>query len=231
MKKEFFFLFLLSAIISCSNQAQDVMTPDQFELKIKDKDALVLDVRTTKEYNTGYIKNAFQADWTNKEQFADRTQYLDKSKTVYIYCQSGGRSAAAAEAFREKGFKVINLEGGMTAWKKAGKPVEGLREENKMSNDQYIDLTGSAKLVMIDFGAAWCLPCKKMEPVVEEIKKTMLDKVSVKFVDGGVNTDLMNTWNVEALPTFIIYKQGKEVWRKKGIVSSEEFTSVINSFQ
>jgi thioredoxin len=211
--------------------AQDIMTADQFESKIKDNKGILLDVRTSQEYNSGHIKNAFQADWTNKDQFNDRTQYLDKNKTVYVYCQSGGRSAAAADALRQKGFTVVNLEGGMTAWKKAGKPVEGLKEENKMSNEQYVDLTGSAKLVLIDFGATWCLPCKKMEPVIEEIKKNMPDKVSVKNVDGGVNTDLMNTWKVEALPTFIMYKQGKEVWRKQGIVSSDELVSVINRFQ
>ena len=231
MKKLFFFLSFFTAIISCSNMAQDIMTADQFESKIKDNKGILLDVRTSQEYNSGHIKNAFQADWTNKDQFNDRTQYLDKKKTIYIYCLSGSRSAAAADALRQKGFTVVNLEGGITAWKKAGKPVEGLKEENKMSNEQYVDLTGSAKLVLIDFGATWCLPCKKMEPVIEEIKKNMPDKVSVKNVDGGVNTDLMNTWKVEALPTFIMYKQGKEVWRKQGIVSSDELVSEINRFQ
>ncbi len=207
------------------------MGADEFEKGIEKGNALVLDVRTSAEFNTGHIKNAFQADWTKRDQFNDRTQYLDKNKTVYIYCQSGVRSDAAAQLLRSKGYKVINLEGGFTSWKKSGKPVEGLVEENKISNDQYVDFTNASKLVMVDFGASWCPPCKKMEPVVEDIKKNMAAKISVKFVDGGVNTDLMNTWKVEALPTFIIYKEGKEVWRKQGIVSLEEFTTVINRYQ
>ena len=114
---------------------------------------------------------------------------------------------------------------------KSGKPLEGLTEENKLSNEQYLALAGSAKLVMIDFGASWCPPCKKMEPVIEDIKKDMTDKVSVKFVDGGANTALMNTWKVEALPTFIIYQQGKEVWRRQGIISKEDLVAVINRYQ
>jgi len=231
MKKALFFLLFFNAIISCSNQAQEVLPAEEFERKMKDKDAIILDVRTAEEFNTGHIKNAFQADWTKRDQFNDRTQYLDKNKSVYIYCLSGGRSAAAAEALRKNGFNVVNLEGGITAWKKAGKPLEGLTEENKLSNEQYLALAGSAKLVMIDFGASWCPPCKKMEPVIEDIKKDMTDKVSVKFVDGGANTALMNTWKVEALPTFIIYQQGKEVWRKQGIISKEDLVAVINRYQ
>jgi rhodanese-related sulfurtransferase len=231
MKKALFSLLAFNAMISCSNQAQNALPAEEFEKKLKDKNAVVLDVRTSEEFNTGYIKNAFQADWTNREQFNDRTQHLDKSKTIYVYCLSGGRSAAAADALSKKGFNVVNLEGGITAWKKAGKPVEGLTEKNKLTNEQYLDLAKSAKLVMIDFGASWCPPCKKMEPVIDDIKKNMQDKVSVKFVDGGANTALMNTWKVEALPTFIMYKEGQEVWRKQGIISSEDLVAVINRFQ
>jgi thiol-disulfide isomerase/thioredoxin len=53
--------------------------------------------------------------------------------------------------------------------------VEGLKEENKISSNQYTDMINAAKLVMIDFGASWCPPCKKMEPVIEDIKKNMAD--------------------------------------------------------
>lgn len=218
-------------LLSCSNQAQNTLPVNEYETKLKDKNAVLLDVRTSAEYNTGHIQNSFQADWTNRAQFDERTQYLDKNKTIYIYCASGARSASAADVLRDKGYNVVNLEGGITAWKKAGKAVEGLSEENKISNDQYNDLINSANLVMIDYGASWCPPCKKMEPVIEEIKKTMADKVSVKFVDGGTNTSLMTTWKVDALPTFIVYQKGKEVWRKQGIVSKEDLLAVINGFQ
>ena len=231
MKKVIFLLLSFSPMFSCTNHAQGLLSADEFEKKISEKNAVVLDVRTAQEFNTGHIKNAFQADWNNRTQFNDRTQYLDKNKTVYVYCLSGGRSASAADALRQNGYTVINLEGGLSSWKKGGKPMEGLTEENKISNEQYIALTTAAALVMIDFGASWCPPCKKMEPIIEDIKKEMPDKVSVKFVDGGANTTLMTNWNVEALPTFIMYKSGKEVWRKQGIVSKEELTEVINRFQ
>jgi len=230
MQKIAFYLFFVT-IFSSTIQAQNSIPVEQFDIRMKDNNSVILDVRTAGEFNTGHIKNAFQADWTNRAQFDDRTQYLDKNKTVYVYCQSGGRSNSAAEVLRKQGYTVVNLDGGLTAWKKAGKPLDGLTEQNKISNDQYRDLINSAKLVMVDFGASWCPPCKKMEPVVENIKKTMADKVAVKFVDGGSNISIMENVHVEALPTFIIYQKGIEVWRKQGVINQDELVAVINKYQ
>lgn len=225
------FLLLLLVFTSCNSTAQTALGVEEFSKAIQQPNIQILDVRTMGEYNTGFIKNALQADWNNPQQFKDRTQHLDKNKPVYVYCLSGGRSGAAANALRAQGYNAINLEGGMNAWKRAGKPVEGLTEAAKMSSAEYQAITAAAPLVLVDFGAPWCPPCKKMEPVIQQLKTTMDKKVKVSYIDGGQNTSLMDQYKVEALPTFIIYKSGKEVWRKQGIVSQEEFTKVINSFQ
>jgi rhodanese-related sulfurtransferase len=89
MQKMYFFFIFFIAILSSSIQAQNSIPVDQYDIRIKDSNVVVLDVRTSAEFNTGHIKNALQADWTNRVQFDDRTQYLDKNKTVYVYCQSG----------------------------------------------------------------------------------------------------------------------------------------------
>ncbi len=219
----FAFLFL---ILNCT-PAQHSLNLDEFQKKISEKGTQILDVRTMGEYNSGYLKNALQADWNNRAQFDDRTQHLDKSRPVYVYCASGVRSAAAAAALREKGFTAINMEGGLNAWKKAAKPVEGATDKGKISASEYQKYSNVKGLVLIDFGAPWCPPCKKMEPVIAELKKK--NGVVVQYVDGGANTDLMNQQKVEALPTFILYKNGKEVWRKQGIVSLEEFEQLLKA--
>jgi rhodanese-related sulfurtransferase len=227
MKTRIVSLFLFLSFTACTSVAQNSLPIEEFEKKINEKGAQILDVRTIGEYNSGYLKNSLQADWNNRPQFEDRTQYLDKSKPVYVYCASGARSANAAEALRQKGFIAINMEGGLNAWKRAGKAVIGATDEGKISGDQYNKYTAQAGLVLIDFGAAWCPPCKKMEPVIAEVKKN--GGVTVQYVDGGANTDLMNQQKVEAMPTFILYKNGKEVWRKQGIVSLEEFEKVFKA--
>ncbi len=77
---------------------------EEFATAIAGENTQVLDVRTAGEYNSGHIKNALLADWNNKEQFEERIKYIDKNKPVYVYCLSGGRSAAAADRLKAAGF-------------------------------------------------------------------------------------------------------------------------------
>ena len=164
----------------------------------------------------------------NKAEFEDRTSHLDKNKPVFIYCLSGGRSSAAATYLSEKGYDVTNLTGGITAWKQGAKPVEGVDPNTpQTSQASYEGQLKSQELVLVDFGAEWCPPCKKMEPIVADFMKKESNKVTLIKMDGGLETELMKSLKVEALPTFILYKNGVEVKRKQGLVSMEEFTSWI----
>ena len=183
----------------------------------------ILDVRTAGEYQNGHIKNALQADWLQQDQFKDRVQYLDKTKPVLVYCASGGRSGKAAQWLEQNGFKQIeNLEGGFTQWKLENKPVEGIENVIQLTGKEYENYTKVDGTVLVDFGAEWCPPCKLMVPVIDAVKSELKDKFKLVKVDGGVNTDIMKQLNVAALPTFIVYKNGKEVWRKQGITEKAE---------
>ncbi len=86
----------------------------------------------------------------------------------------------------------------------------------------------STPLVLVDFGAEWCPPCIKMEPVLQAFVKENANKLTLIKMDGGIETALMQSLKVEALPTFILYKNGKEVKRKQGLVSKEEFNSWLD---
>jgi thioredoxin len=199
--------------------------PSEFASAIKAQNIQVLDVRTADEYKSGHLEHALQANWLNKAEFNDRTQHLDKNKTVYIYCLSGGRSAAAGAALAAQGYKVINMEGGISGWKNASLPVEGTGNAKQTSKEAYNGQVNSTNLVLVDFGAEWCPPCRKMEPVLQAFMKENSKKLTLVKMDGGVETELMKSLNVEALPTFILYKNGKEIKRKQGLVSKEEFNS------
>ncbi len=216
-----------TGLIACSQlHAQDIkqVSADEFEKAIGNQGIQVLDVRTAGEYQGGHLKKAFLADWTNQAQFKDRTQYLDKTKPVYVYCLSGGRSAAAAQWLQEQGYSnVYSLKGGINAWKQANKPVEGNAHIKQMSLDEYKALIQGNGTYLVDFGAEWCPPCKKMEPVLEALEKEAGTKFKLIKIDAGVHLNVMKQLKVEALPVFIIYKNGKEVWRKQGITTIEAF--------
>ncbi len=216
-------IFLLLAF-GCNSGAQNnaSLGINDFEKGLNDKNVQLLDVRTAGEFRIGHIKGSLQANWNNKQEFVNRTASLDKNKPVYVYCLSGARSRAAAEWLLENGFtNVVNLEGGFNSWKRNGKPVEGAVDIKQMTFADYQQQIAGKEYVLVDFGAEWCPPCRKMEPIINDF---IAANKAINFfkIDGGVHTELMKQLQAEVLPTFILLKNGREVWRHTGVLSAEE---------
>jgi rhodanese-related sulfurtransferase len=198
------------------------MKAQQFRQQITTGQYQLLDVRTAGEYKQMHLANALQADWTKSEEFAERVKYLDKNRPILIYCVSGGRSGLAGQWLVQQGFnKVDNLEGGIIAWNQAGFPTISDAGLRSMSMEEYRRIIVSAPVVLIDFGAAWCPPCKKMEPVLADIQKELKGKFMLVKVDGGKDTEVMLANQVSALPVFIVYKNGKETFRRQGVLDKQ----------
>jgi len=220
-----FISFLLFMITSCKAQSDTTakMKPEGFEKEIMKNNIQILDVRTAGEFKNGHIKNALLANWNNKEEFSDRVAYIDKEKPVFIYCLAGFRSASAAQWMRKNGYKkVVELDGGFNAWKMNNKPIEESTPSRQLTLKEFNESITSDKTVLVDFGAAWCPPCVKMSPVIEELRNEKDLNFQFIKIDAGVHTDLMKALNIEPIPAFIVYKKGKETWRKDGMVSKEE---------
>lgn len=105
-----------------SNGKVTLLNVDAFEKQITNE-GTILDVRTPAEVAEGIIANATVMD-INGADFSNQIQTLDKTKPVYVYCKAGGRSGRAAEMLSSLGYEVYDLDGGMDAWKAAGKSVE-----------------------------------------------------------------------------------------------------------
>jgi rhodanese-related sulfurtransferase len=231
MKKIFAVFFAFASFYSCSSDAQiAAMDSKAFEAAMNSGTYQLLDVRTAGEYQSGHLKNSLQADWNNQDQFVDRIKYLDKSKPLLVYCASGIRSANAALYLTSIGFKAVqNLNGGLNTWKREGKAVESASNIAQLSMDAYTASTKQSVIVLVDFGAEWCPPCKKMEPVLKEIQSDKSLHFTLVKVDGGNDIDVMKANRVNALPVFIIYKNGKEVWRKQGVVEAQELKKILTN--
>jgi rhodanese-related sulfurtransferase len=213
--------------LACNSNAQNV-DANTFEQKIIAGGVQVLDVRTAGEYSGSHLKNVMLADWTNKAQFEERVKYLDKNKTLLVYCAAGGRSGQAAVWLKEQGFKeVVNLKGGITAWNAAGKPVVREGGAVELSTAAFNATVASSGIVLVDIGAAWCPPCKKMEPILDELSKILQGKYTLLKVDGGNDVTVMKELGAAVLPTFMVYKNGKLSWKKEGIATLEELKSAL----
>lgn len=225
-------LFLMvSFLMSCAQTSTNpslTLNAAAYKEAIAAKNIQVLDVRTAAEFNGGHIKHALQANWLDQKEFTDRTQHLDKNLPVYVYCQAGARSASAQEALEAKGYKVVNLEGGMSNWKMNGFPVDGAGDKAQMRVEDLNTTTSSNKIVLVEVGADWCPPCRKMLPVLETLKQKPAAPFYFLRVDGGNDIDVMKSLKSEGLPTFILFKNGKETWRHEGLVTLEEFNAALS---
>jgi rhodanese-related sulfurtransferase len=92
-----------------------------FADSLKSANSVLLDVRTTEEYAQDHLDAAINVDFYQQSNFRAKLQELDKSKNYFVYCNSGNRSGQSMAIFKELGFtSVTDLQGGITAWKKAG---------------------------------------------------------------------------------------------------------------
>ena len=106
----------------CCSQNYENADSEGFAELITKPDVVLLDVRTADEFKEGHIENALNID-VKQDDFMEKTKALPKDKTIAVYCRSGKRSANAADKLASEGYKVVNLLGGIIAWKDGGRAV------------------------------------------------------------------------------------------------------------
>lgn len=124
MKRIFTSLLALLGLAACSQQGYETVDTKTFASRITGHDVVLLDVRTVDEFNDGHIQEAINID-VKQDGFVELAKStLPAEKTIAVYCRGGRRSAQAAGMLAKEGYKVLNLEGGIMAWKDAGMPIE-----------------------------------------------------------------------------------------------------------
>lgn len=244
MKRIIFSLFTAATffLAACSSQQEAGPQQAQAEIHLLDAKAFsdklneknniqLVDVRTPGEFSGGYIAGAVNMDF-NGAGFSEQISQLDKTKPVMVYCKGGGRSGRAAEMLKTAGFsEVYDLDGGIMAWENQELPVTtGNNAVNAKSNlftQKDLDrLLAEQPLVMIDYYAGWCAPCKKMEPLLENISSEYKGKMIVKRINVDEAADLCKAHNIEGIPVVAIYKNGAEIKRVKGEQSEEDLRNL-----
>lgn len=107
------------------------------------------------------------------------------------------------------------------------KLLSNFKISNKMT---YQNAVSSAPVVLVEFYASWCPHCQRMMPVVDDVKALLGDGVPVVQLDIDENTEAANAADVQSVPTFIIYRDGKEVWRHSGEIDGNSLYGKVNSF-
>lgn len=87
-----------------------------------------------------------------------------------------------------------------------------------------------SKPVLVDFFAEWCGPCKMMPPVLSQVKEKMGDSATILKMDIDKNPTFASKYNVQSVPTLIIFKDGNIVWRKTGVIPANEILKHLNFY-
>lgn len=129
-------LLMTACSTQVSGRDMEAVSPTEFQALLKeDPDAYLLDVRRPDEYANGHLEGAHLLDWLDSATFRKEAIGLDKHKTIYVYCRSGRRSNEAANYLAGKGYKVVDMDGGILAWENAGLPVTNDTPVSKHADD------------------------------------------------------------------------------------------------
>ena len=96
---------------------------------------------------------------------------------------------------------------------------------------KFKEIVNSHELVLIDFFAEWCGPCKGMVPVLQDLKEDLDETIRIVKVDTDKHQQVSAQYQIRSIPTLILFKNGKQVWKQAGALSLPQLKQVIKQYQ
>ena len=96
--------------------------------------------------------------------------------------------------------------------------------------ETFNDVINSGTLVLVDFYATWCQPCKMMHPVLEQVKGELGDRIRIIKIDVDKQSATANQYRIQSVPTMMLFRRGEVLWRTSGAMQRAELLATIDSF-
>lgn len=96
--------------------------------------------------------------------------------------------------------------------------------------ETFNDVISGGRLVLVDFFATWCQPCKMMHPVLEQVKAVLGDRIRIIKIDVDKNEETAGQYQIQAVPTLMLMRKGQVLWRQSGAMSKADLLSVLEPF-
>ena len=229
----YLYFMILIILPSCDFDKSNLISAKDFNKMIKnDKSAIVIDVRTPEEFNQGHLRNSLNVNWFD-ENFEENLKIFNKDLPVFVYCLSGGRSSKANEKIQSLGFKnVYELDGGILEWRKNKLPEAFLNNnyKNSLTVNDFNFFIETEKIVLIDYYANWCAPCKIMEPYLDEISNEYSGNLNLVRINYDDNLPLIRSLEVYGLPVLQLYKDKKLLWSHVGFIEKSSVEKEIKKY-
>ena len=244
MVKKFLSILIISILLfSCQTKEsapEKVVNVTEVEDILKNEsDLQVLDVRTPKEFGEGHLPGAVNMN-VKEGDFEQQIQNLDKTKPVLVYCLAGVRSSEAARTLAKNGFtKIYNFKDGMLGWRNnylavEGAPVAALNSPGapgtNMTMADYNHLLEGDKLVLVDFYAEWCGPCKAMAPFLDSMATEHEKTLKLVRIDVDENQQIASHFGISAIPLLYGYKNKNKVWEQMGFADRKAIEKGLKQY-
>ena len=93
--------------------------------------------------------------------------------------------------------------------------------------NKFNNIINSENPVLVDFFATWCGPCQMLSPVLKQVKANLGERITIIKIDVDKNQELASKFQVRGVPTMMLFKEGKQLWRQSGVLSKEEIIRII----
>ena len=94
--------------------------------------------------------------------------------------------------------------------------------------EQFQDIINSDKVTLVDFFATWCGPCKRMHPILDNLKVELGDKIRIIKVDVDKNEALAQQFAIQSVPTLLLFRKGEAIWRQSGAMQLNELRALLD---
>lgn len=96
--------------------------------------------------------------------------------------------------------------------------------------ETFYDVVTGNQLVLVDFFATWCQPCKMMHPILKQVKDVLGDRIRIIKIDVDTHSELSQEYQIQSVPTLMLFRNGEVLWRTSGVMQKAELLSTIDPF-
>ena len=109
-------------------------------------------------------------------------------------------------------------------------PYQKARTQQTENMETFNDVINSGQLVLVDFYATWCQPCKMMHPILQQVKEVLGDSIRIIKVDVDKYSVTADQYGIQSVPTLMLFRQGEMLWRTSGVVHKADLLATIDPF-
>jgi thioredoxin 1 len=96
--------------------------------------------------------------------------------------------------------------------------------------ETFYDVVSGNQLVLVDFFATWCQPCKMMHPILKQVKDILGERIRIIKIDVDTHNTLSQKYQIQSVPTLMLFRRGEVLWRTSGVIQKAELLSTIDPF-